>query len=103
MAQRYYGRQGTSSTESIDFELDRDTIGQLLTRRPWVVRWVLAEVFLVGLAMTIPLFFTSELAKVAFGMVLAMAVLSGLVGLVAGAVSLGRAARRALRRRRAEV
>ncbi|NHN42652.1 hypothetical protein G9C85_13575 [Halorubellus sp. JP-L1] len=79
------------STDSFEFSLDRETLGTLLVRYPWAVRFLAFEAALLALAGAIPLLGAGAFHYAAFGMVLSVAVLAA-VG--AGTIALVTAAKR---------
>lgn len=76
----------TTDTESSS--LNRETLGQLLVRHPWAVRFVAAELALLSLAAVIPFFGQGAFKYVLFGMLASLAALGAVVfccvGLVIG-------------------
>ncbi|WP_227134869.1 hypothetical protein [Halorubellus salinus] len=87
------------STESIDRSLDRETLGALLVRHPWAVRFLVLETALLSLAGVIPFVGASPMYYVAFGMLVSLAVLAALVAAVLALGEAIKRARRALRYR----
>lgn len=75
----------TSESESFDWLFDRETLGAVLFRHPWAVRFLVAELVLVSLAGIIPLFGESEMTYLLFGILLSLAFLGGVAASLVGA------------------
>jgi cell division protein FtsX len=71
-----------SSTDTVDFSFDRETLGTILLRHPWAVRFLAFEAVLVSLAGAIPFFGESGLNYVLFGIILSIAALTAALGVV---------------------
>jgi hypothetical protein len=74
------------SNDNESFSLDRETLGRLLVRHPWTVRFAAAELVLLSLAGVIPLFGESALNYVMFGMLASLAGMGAIVFCVLGLV-----------------
>jgi hypothetical protein len=74
------------STDSIEWSFDRETLGTLLVRHPWAVRFLAFEALLLALAGVVPLLGASAFHSVAFGMLLALAALGAVVAVAVGTV-----------------
>lgn len=76
----------TTETDDVEFTLDRETLGTILVRHPWAVRFVIAEIAVLSLAGIIPLFGEAPMKYVLFGMLVSIAglgmVAASLIGLV---------------------
>lgn len=75
------------ASDSDAFSFDRETLGQILVRHPWAVRFAAAEVVLLSLAGVVPLFGESAFHYVLFGMLASLAVLGGIVFSILGLVA----------------
>lgn len=85
------------STDSIDLSLDRETLGTLLVRHPWAVRFLAFEAILLSLASVVPFLGASAFHYVVFGILLSLAAVMA-VGATAIGVRMGvRKARKEIR------
>lgn len=91
MAQVHEHQNGT---DSIDLSLDRETLGTLLVRYPWAVRFLAFEAIMLSLAGILPFLGESPFLYVTFGMVLSLAVLAAVA---AAAATIGIGLKRARR------
>jgi hypothetical protein len=88
-----------NSTQSVDFSLDKETLGTLLVRHPWAIRFLAFEALVLSLAGLLPFLGESAFHYVAFGMLLSLAFVAA-IGAAALSLRLGvRRARRELKYR----
>jgi len=72
------------SNDNEPSSLDRETLGRLLVRHPWAVRFAAVELALLSLAGVIPFFGEGAFYYVLFGMLLSAAVLAAVVTAAVG-------------------
>jgi len=74
------------STDGHSSSLDRETLGRLLVRHPWTVRFAVAELALLSLTGLVPFFGEGAFNFVLFGILASLAGLGAIVCCVLGLV-----------------
>lgn len=67
-----------SDANDAGFGFDKESLGKIIVRHPWAVRFLALEAILLGIVGIIPLIWTSDLFHAIFGMMLSLAILAAI-------------------------